>query len=79
MKKPKVEYISHEPFAVIKNNGEWLDSIETCEAYEKMIDALIEVHEYLKNLNDENGYKPSPMRDKINLLEKTLLKAGCKL
>jgi len=56
MKKPEIRFIPYEGFAVRKSNGEYLDDDVTAEAYEEMIDALIEstkLLEHLKSIETE--------------------------
>jgi len=83
MKKPKIELIPYEGFAVIKSNGQYLDNDVTGEAYEEMIDALLEAHLTLKNClynGQKAGTEIATMPDKANALERiesALKKAGC--
>ena len=52
MKKPKIRFIPYEGFAVKKSSGEFLDDDVTAEAYEEMIDALIDLTKEYKELVD---------------------------
>ena len=75
MKKPKIRFIPYEGFAVKKSSGEFLDDDVTAEAYEEMIDALIESH---KDLVEWNDCIPSSneTEDIIEQIEQALKKAG---
>ena len=82
MKKPKIRFIPYEGFAVKKSSGEFLDDDVTAEAYEEMIDALIESHLTLKNClynGQRKGTKIATTHDKASALERieqALKKAG---
>ena len=51
MKKPKITFIPYECFRVISADGYWLDDMQKMEAYEEMIDALIDVFEWMNCLD----------------------------
>ena len=82
MKKPKIRFIPYEGFAVKKSSGEFLDDDVTAEAYEEMIDALIEAKINISDMVDDfnNGElirRIEHDRDTtIESIDKALKKAG---
>ena len=79
MKKPKVEYIHYEPFAVIQADGEWLSSKRTCEAYSEMIDALIEVEDFIQQTRHQGYTDEQEYREIAGKIEQSLRKAGVQI
>ena len=78
MNKPKITFIPYECFRVISADGYWLDDMQKMEAYEEMIDALIESH---KDLVEWNDCIPSSneTEDIIEQIEQALKKAGVQI
>ena len=75
MKKPKIRFIPYEGFAVKKSSGEFLDDDITAEAYEEMIDALIEARKELITYQ-EVAYSNHVVEGSIHKIEQALKKAG---
>ena len=75
MKKPKIRFIPYEGFAVKKSSGEFLDDDVTAEAYEEMIDALIEARKELITYQ-EVAYSNHVVESSIHKIEQALKKAG---
>ena len=78
MKKPKIRFIPYEGFAVKKSSGEYLDDDVTAEAYEEMIDALIDLTKEYKELVDSGdcGFWDPENVDAFQKAKQALKKAG---
>ena len=75
MKKPKIRFIPYEGFAVKKSSGEFLDDDVTAEAYEEMIDSLIDIVYQIEESINHDKYDVISMLD-LDQAKEALKKAG---